>query len=203
MGTCLECECAAPSHWLCNRHMNERARARLPPEESTVREAELMRALVFDFPPMICGSDEFAARVRYVSDVWCSTSKVRDIELKHGVTVRVSGAMTRHEMQDLVCAFVEFVCRNTRTAGIAAACADRVLCWYPKLVCTESVASVRRGERMLHALERASGTRDFLVLADLLMAFASVLTRDAIELVYLSYVRRLALFEGMHLMWSA
>ena len=111
---------------------------------------------------------------------------------------------TRLEMQGLVCAFVEFICRNTHVVrGIAAACADRVLCWYPALVCTESVESVRRGERMLHALERASGTRDFLVLADLLMAFASVLTRDAIELVYLSYARRLALFEGMHLTWSA
>jgi hypothetical protein len=48
-----------------------------------------------------------------------------------------------------------------------------------------------------------SGTRDFLVLADLLMAFASVLTRDSIELVYVSYARRLALFEGMRLTWSA
>ncbi len=67
--------------------------------------------------------------------------------------------------------------------------AHTVLCWYPALVCT--------------ALERASGTRDFLVLADLLMAFASVLTRDAIELVYSSYARRLALFDGMHLTWSA
>ena len=203
MGTCLECECATTSHWLCSRHMHERARARLPPETTPIREAELMRALVFDFP-VACGCEEFAARVRYVSDVWCSTSKVRDIERKHGVSVSVSGAVTRLEMQGLVCAFVEFICRNTHVVrGIAAACADRVLCWYPALVCTESVESVRRGERMLHALERASGTRDFLVLADLLMAFASVLTRDAIELVYVSYARRLALFEGMRLTWSA
>lgn len=202
MSACLECpECAAPSHWLCATHMNERARARLP--LTTVREAELLRALVFDFP-VACGRDEFAARVRYVSDVWCSASKVRDIELKHGVTVRVSDSVTRLDMQGLVCAFVEFVCRHAHVVrGLTAACADRVLCWYPALVCTESVESVRRGERMLHALERASGTRDFLVLADLLVAFASVLTRDAIELVYLSYVRRLALFEGMHLTWSA
>jgi hypothetical protein len=145
--------------------MHERARSRLPPESTPIREAELMRALVFDFP-VACGCEEFAARVRYVSDVWCSTSKVRDIELNHGVSVSVSGAVTRLEMQGLVCAFVEFICRNTHVVrGIAAACADRVLCWYPALVCTESVESVRRGERMLHALERASGTRDFLVLA--------------------------------------
>jgi hypothetical protein len=47
-----------------------------------------------------------------------------------------------------------------------------------------------RSERMLLVLERATGARDFLVLADLACALAPKLPLDAIERVYAAYMAR-------------
>ena len=172
-------------------------------------EAQIMRALVFNFPEK-CGYKEFAARVRHVSDVWTSRSKIATLEDTYGVSIRgLNGAtglngltglngITKPEMRDLLCSFVEFVCRND-VARLNEACEDRVRAWYPALICAETTRSLLRGERMLYAVERVTGKRSFLVLADVAVALHRKLSRDTTELVYLWYARGIAEFEGIQL----
>ena len=182
---CLSCgDAVREAHWLCARHRRERGRRVRGP----IREAALLRALAFDFP--ICSRyDEFRARVLYAVDIWNSGTKVADIERAHGVALDVTGQMTTTERQSLLCAFVEFVCAHLHLApaSLAESCRDRVRAWYPELVCADSLPAILRGERMLIVLAAATGARDFLVYADLLVALAPVLDRDAIGLVYTSY----------------
>ena len=54
---------------------------------------------------------------------------------------------------------------------------------------------------MLYALERVTGTRDFLVLADLAVALQRKLNRDAVELIYAQYARGVSSFEGLRVEW--
>jgi hypothetical protein len=204
---CVECgvkvqsrSCA--SHWLCCAHRASVASALVASAGGrALTEAEMLRALVFDFPEA-CGDDEFLARAHYVSEVWTSRSQLADIEGVYGVPLLVARDLTRSEMQGLVCSFVEFVCRHAHVASwLNAACADRVRAWYPALICSETTASLLRGERMLYALERVTGTREFLVLADLAVALQRKLNRDAVELIYAQYARGVSSFEGLRVEW--
>jgi len=203
---CTECGAevaSGPSHWLCYEHRKRSATELLDVigNRAGLSEAQILRALVFNFPQK-CGYKEFAARVRHVSDVWTSRSKIASLESTYGVTIRVSSfhtGLTKLEMRDLLCSFVEFVCRNDLARSLNEACADRVRAWYPALICAETVGSLLRGERMLYAVERATGKRSFLVLADLVVALHRKLNRDAVELVYVWYARGIAEFEGFQL----
>lgn len=141
------------------------------------REAVVLRALVFDFPAS-CSFHEYVARVRYVIDVLGSRTRQGDLLWLHGAYMRVSHGVSRNEMRDLICSFVEFVCRNAASLGYNAraqmdACAIFVRALYPRLICTASLGAAKKSERMLLALERATGARDFLVLADVLLACAT------------------------------
>ena len=107
--------------------------------------------------------------------------------------------LTKPEMRDLLCSFVEFVCRNDVARSLNEACADRVRAWYPALICAETTSSLLRGERMLYAVERVTGKRSFLVLADVAVALHRKLSRDTAELVYVWYARGIAKFEGIQL----
>ena len=186
---CLECGNAVrAAHWLCPSHL----RARGTRVARTTSEHELLRTLVFDFP--ICSRyDEFRARVMYAVDVWNSGNRVADVTRAHGLTLDVTHSVTRSERQTLMCSFVAFVCAHLHLApaSLAATCRDRVRAWYPELICACSLTEVLRGERMLHVLAAATGARDFLVYADLLIALGPVINRDAIGLVYVSYARSL------------
>jgi hypothetical protein len=206
MQECTECGAEvepAPSHWLCYEHRERSATELLDAigTKTGLSEAHVLRALVFNFPEK-CGYAEFAARVRHVSDVWTSRSKVASLESTYGVSIRVSrglSGLTKLEMRDLLCSFVEFVCRNDLARSLNEACADRVRAWYPALICAETIGSLLRGERMLYAVERATGKKSFLVLADLVVALHRKLNRDAVELVYVWYARGIAEFEGVQL----
>jgi hypothetical protein len=195
---CLECAGAlVPGvHWLCLKHMHARAaKAGLCGSSDTgpvvAREAVFLRALVFDFPES-CSFNEFIARVRYVLNILCSRTREFDLLVLHGAYMRVSHRVSRNEMRDLICSFVEFVCRNAHVSRtLMDACAIFVRAWYPRLICTASLGAAKKSERMLHALERAAGARDFLVLADITLAFAGVLNRDVLEHVYTCYAREI------------
>jgi hypothetical protein len=186
---CLECGNAIrAAHWLCTLHL----RARGARVARTTNEHELIRTLVFDFP--FCSRyDEFRARVMYAVDVWNSGTRVADIARAHGITVAVTHAVTRDERQSLMCSFIAFVCAHLHLApaSLTETCRDRVRAWYPELICAGSLNDVLRGERMLHVLARATGTRDFLVYADVIIALATVINRDAIGIVYVAYARAL------------
>jgi hypothetical protein len=190
---CLECECViVPGrHWMCSRHMHARAVTAfsniVPP--FVLREAELLRALVFDFPGACC-ANEFHARLRYAVDILCSRTRTYDLISTHDVHVRESHPVTRGEMRDLVCSLVEFVCRNEHASlEIVRACATALRKWYPAVLCASSLREIARSERVLHVLERKGVTRDFLVLADTILALASKIGRDATELVHTHYAR--------------
>ena len=195
---CLECSRAlVPGmHWLCLSHIHARAaRAGLCGSAETgpvvAREAVMLRALVFDFPAS-CGIDEFIARSHYTLGILGSRTRVADLVVLHGAYMRASHRVTRGEMLDLVYSFFEFVHRNAHVSQrLVASCADRVREWYPRLICTSSLGAVLRSERVLRALELATGTGGFLVLADITLALAGVLGRDVLALVYTWYARQI------------
>ena len=195
---CIECA-GAPVlgvHWLCSAHVHARAaEAGLCGSAETgpvvAREAAMLRALVFDFPAS-CSVREFIARVRYALNVLGSRTRVADLVSLHGASMRVSHRVTRGEMGELLCSLLEFVYRNASVSEtLVASCAGRVREWYPELICTASLGAVMKGERMLYAIERATGARGFLVFADLLLAFAGALCRDVLENVYTCYARHI------------
>lgn len=196
---CLECSSALVpgSHWLCVSHIHARAVcAGLCGSAETgpvvTREAAMMRALVFDFPAS-CSVHEFIARVRYVLAIIGSRTREADLCSQHGAYMRVSHRVTRGEMRDLICSLVEFVCRNAHVSqDLVTSCAGRVREWYPKLISTASIGEVMKSERVLHALELATGTRDFLILADITLALAGVLCRDVLTHVYTWYARKIS-----------
>lgn len=179
--------------WLCPWHLHARAHAAgLCSSTVTVaREATMLRALVFDFPAECCRG-EFIARVHYAINILGSHTRVTDLSARHGVNVRASHRLNRGERRDLVFSLFEFVRRNAHVSqSLVASCARRVCSWYPDLICTDSLESVMKSERVIRAVERATGARDFLVLSDIARALSGVFCRELLEKVYLCYARQL------------
>jgi hypothetical protein len=71
-------------------------------------------------------------------------------------------------------------------------CDDSVGRWYGSVVLVGSRDEMLRSERMLLALERATGARGFLVLSDLARALSPRLPADAVERVYAAYLTGLS-----------
>ena len=65
-------------------------------------------------------------------------------------------------------------------------CADRVADWYPSLVASGPISAILDAERMVKCLPPTA--RPCLVLADLVRALHPVLSRDAIECVFVRYI---------------
>lgn len=152
----------------------------------------MLRALVFDFPAE-CGRVEFIARVYYAINMLGSHTTVADLASRHGAHMRASRRLTRGERTDLVCALFEFVHRNAHvSSSLVAACAGDVHACYPDLICTESLAEAVKSERVLRAVERATGSRGFLVLSDVTRALSGILCRDLLEHVYMCYARQIS-----------
>lgn len=190
MTRCLACGARTrhATHWLCQIHRNERGK-NVPRAAS---EYELMRALVFDFPET-ARYDEFRARVMYVVETWGSPTRVADVASAHGVRAAAERTVRPREERALICSLVEYVCKHVHfaPASLSEACAGRVREWYPALACADTLGEMIEGERMLYALERATGRRDFLVVSDTILALSPVLSRDAIVAVHAEYVRAL------------
>jgi hypothetical protein len=91
-------------------------------------------------------------------------------------------------------AFAEFVCAHIHIAPreLGAACVARVRAWYPVLApCAATRAETLAAERMLRVVERATGVREFLVLADVALALTAM-PQNVVEAVYAAYVRGLS-----------
>ena len=192
MRTCTLCARRAGwfDHWLCRGHRHELG---APLVGATVTEAELYTALVFTFPPE-CARAEFLARVKFVSSFWHFNARARRVMRAFGLLgkakVSASG-VRRGEMLEMLTRFVAFICAHVHVVPqVGAMCAGRVAEWYGSVLVVDSRAAMLRGERMLLLLERATGTRDYLVLADLVCALDARLPRDAIERVYAAYLAR-------------
>ena len=196
---CIQCASAllpGKDHWLCPQHLHARADAAglcgsTDAEPVVTREATMLRALVFDFPAECCRG-EFIARVYYAISILGSNSRVADVAARHGVPMRVSHRLTRGERRDFVFSLFEFVQRNAHVSqSLVDSCAGRLHSWYPDLICTDSLEAAMKSERVIRAVERAMGARDFLVLSDIARALSGVFCRDLLEYVYLCYARQI------------
>ena len=192
-GKCIQCAGAllpGTDNWLCPQHLRARAAGLT---DVAAREAAILRALVFDFPAE-CGRDEFIARVHYAINVLGSrTTREADLATRHSAPIRVSHRLTRGELRDLVCSLFEFVYRNAHVSRtLVDTCAARMRAWYPDLLCTASLGAVLKSERMIRAVEHATGVREYLVLSDIILALSGVLCRDMLEHVYLCYARQIS-----------
>ena len=174
-------------HWLCRVHRHRRGRRT---REAT--EGGLLARLMFDFPPTLaCSYEEMSDRMVFVCNAWNSVDMVQYVMDAYMVPDQRLVPLSYTDVHGLLFSFVSFVSRHLDACpGLRSACEDRVRCWYPLLVSPASRASMLHGERMLHVLERATGSRDFLVLADVVLALGARLG-DAAELVYAAYVREL------------
>ncbi len=177
------------AHWLCRAHrraLGAHVTKRVEPTEAT-----LLRALVFDFPAR-CGETEFVQRYMHVHDVWKAHDKGACIARTYALRTPIArGGVTRAQLLPLLDALVRFLCDHSASLGapaVALACAARVReSWYALVV-----DAAGRAEGILHAVERATGTRDFLLRSDLARAFAARLPHSVVRRVYGHYVAALA-----------
>lgn len=202
MPACALAPCRRPTtdgaftgtHWLCRAHRKERGA--LVAAARVVTETELLVALVFSFPPR-CAKQEFKARFLYAAEVWNAHDKAHAVLRAHSMRgkVRVTKGVPRADLLRMTTGLVAFVCAHVDAfrarLTLGAACAERVRQWYPILThgLTER-APMLRAERMLHLLHAATGTRDFLVLADFVCALP--LPPELCERVYAAYLATLS-----------
>ena len=137
---------------------------------------------------------EFLARVKFVSSFWNFAARPRRVLRAFGLLGKTNVptlGVRRGEMLEMLTRFVAFLCAHVQVVPpVGAMCVGRVAAWYRCVLVVDSRAAMLRSERMLLVLERATGARDFLVLADLACALAPKLPADAIERVYAAYMAR-------------
>ena len=196
---CTEPGCARTvgvrTHWLCRAHRRERGRAFLASlankNGEAVTEGEVLGPLVFSFPARCDTVDHFLGRFYSVARCWETKVPFVSVLRQHALLgrVRVAGAMTRAEVTEFVARFASFTVSHARAYGwtrLVATCADRVADWYPSLVAQGPITAILDAERMVKCLPPP--VRPCLVLSDLVRALRAVLSRDAIECVFVRYI---------------
>ena len=185
------------AHWLCRTHRRDRGRAFLARINKRAvgvldaTETTVLGELVFLFPARCATVDEFLGRFYAVARCWETTVPCVSVLRQHSLLgkVRVVGSMSRADVTEFVCRFAAFTVSHAHAYGwsrLVKTCADRVADWYPSLVAPGPVSAILDAERMLKCLPPES--RPCLVLADLVSALGAVLTRDAIECVFVQYI---------------
>lgn len=184
------------SHWLCRVH--RKARAALLPLD-VVSEAELLLALVFRFPSE-CDKSELIARLNYVSRIWHAADRSSMVARDYAVrkSTKIVRGVTASDMLEMTTALVVFLCAHRSIVPrFVDVCADRVREWYPSFAGASAASGsygasgAPRSERMLYALEAATGTRDFLVLADVARALGGILPWFIVRKVHSAYVAQM------------
>ena len=176
-------------HWLCRAHRKARG-ASLP---LVVSEAELLLALVFRFPSE-CDRSELIRRVDYVSRIWHAGDRCRMVARDYAVrkSTKMVRGVTASDMLEMTTALVVFLCAHRSIVPrFVDVCADRVREWYPSFAGASAAQWSPRSERMLYALEAATGTRDFLVLADVARALGGLLPWFIVRRVHSAYVAQM------------
>lgn len=197
------------AHWLCRTHRRERGRAFLAhigavgtgsrsvgtvavgASGRAVTETTVLGELVFLFPARCATVDEFLGRFYAVARCWETTVPFVSVLRQHALLgkVRVVGSMSRADVTEFVSRFAAFTVSHARAYGwtrLVQTCADRVADWYPSLVASGPISAILDAERMLKCLPPTA--RPCLVLADLVRALRPVLSRDAIECVFVRYI---------------
>ena len=189
---CQECARRVVAHWLCYAHRRARGRAFLARFGSHATEGEVLGELVFSFPQACASCEHFFSHFYAVTRCWNTREPWRDVLKQHALLgkVRVLGAMSREEMTALLARFAAFTVGHALAYGwtrLVATCAARVAEWYPALVPPGPLDSVLAAEPMLACIPAAH--RPFFLFADVERALRARLARDAIECVFLAYVR--------------
>ena len=200
-------ECAEPgctravgvrTHWLCRAHRRDRGRAFLASLETApsapfaaVTEATVLGSLVFSFPARCDTVDHFLGRFYAVARCWETTVPFVSVLRQHALLgkVHVVGPMMRADVTEFVSRFAAFTVSHAREYGwtrLVETCADRVAQWYPSLVAPGPITAILDAERMVTCLPPR--VRPCLVFSDLVRALRAVLTRDAIECVFVRYI---------------
>jgi hypothetical protein len=191
------------AHWLCRTHRRERGRAFLAhigaygaygaygASGRAVTEATVLGELVFLFPARCATVDEFLGRFYAVARCWETKVPFVSVLRQHALLgkVRVVGSMSRTDITEFVSRFASFTVSHARAYGwtrLVQTCADRVADWYPSLVASGPISAILDAERMVKCLPPKA--RPCLVLADLVRALHPVLSRDAIECVFVRYI---------------
>jgi hypothetical protein len=178
-------------HWLCRTHRRERGRAFVAAEGTAVTEAAVLGALVFSFGA--CELDGFLARFYAVIRCGQQRRSVRGVLAQHSLLGKVSVKLgiARDEMAELLVRFIAFATSHAAAFGWAElprSCATVVRRWYPTLVASVPLGAVLRAERLLALVHASVGEKPYLALADLALALRGVLTRDAVECVFIRYI---------------
>jgi hypothetical protein len=188
-----ECACGAASgareFWRCAPHRAEHGAAAL--RAGIASERELLARLAFDFPDQ-CSLSELVARCTFITNAWAAPDKLAYVAAAHDVdhaALAPLAPIAHRDVQDLLASFLAFVARHAHfSPRFTSSCVERLRVWYPVLARADSRASMLYGERILRTVERATGTREFLVLADVALALRGRIG-DAVECVYAAYIR--------------
>jgi hypothetical protein len=187
------CACGATTgareFWRCEPHRAAHAVAALARGVAT--ERDVLAALAFDFPDA-CALDEVAARLTFIANAWESPDTLLYVANAHAVDTGALAPLapiTHRDVHDLLESYLAFVARHFHLhPSLATGVLGRVRAWYPYLVRPGDRAAALYAERILRLVERATGAREFLVLADVALALCPRLG-DAAELVYAAYLR--------------
>jgi hypothetical protein len=172
------------AHWLCAAHRKQRG-LDATRGACVVREADLMRTLVFDFP-LDCDHDEAMCRARFAARTCTSDDRVRAVVRAYRIrSTRVSRGIERGDVVEFFERLALFMCACVPSSHSQLALLAGQ--WYPVLAGSCGMERIARAERVLLAVERATGTREFLVRSDL----APLCTRvpsELVDMVYSAYI---------------
>lgn len=201
-----------PDHWLCAKHRKRRGKEAVrsaactkdstdskdpsdpkskdstDPKDSTdsksrVTETHLLSALVFDFPTTTCGPDEARLRARFAARVCTSPSRVRFVVRAYEIRgTRVARGVEPRDAALLFERLVTFICLFVPSSHA------RLVRVVERVFPTMARAHIECAERVLLAVERATGSpRAFFARADL-APLAARMPLDLVETVHAAYL---------------
>ena len=177
----------AEYHWLCARHRRMHGRSVFGDSATkVVTETHLLGALVFDFPST-CGADEAWLRARFATRTCASPNRARSVARAYGIRGTVERGVAVSDAAEFFARLVTFMCSFVPSSHARlVSVVDR---FYPTLVRASS--RVERAERVLYAVERATGTRSFFTQRDF-APLVVLVPRDVVGCVYAEYLKLLA-----------
>ena len=150
----------------------------------SVTETHLLSALVFDFPTTTCRPEEAWLRARFATRACASPNRVRFVVRAYGIRgARVARGVGPNDAAVLFERLVTFMCLFVPSSH--AHLARVVERMFPSIARTR----VECAERVLCAVERATGApRAFFTRADL-APLAARIPLDLVECVHAAYIR--------------
>ena len=216
MAQCAECSALMDTqdHWLCAKHRKRLGKKAVrtasttepksrgheyttEPKEpneskeskeskdrkSRVTETHLLSALVFDFPTTTCRPDEARLRTRFAARVCTSPSRVRFVVRAYGIRgTRVARGVEPRDAAVFFERLVRFICLFVPSSHA------RLVRVVERVFPTMARAHIECAERVLLAVERATGSpRAFFTRADL-APLAARIPLDLVETVHAAYL---------------